>query len=364
VSRDWYEKEERTRDLLVSELQRIRRRTAVRPIPVILLAAVLTTFVTYKIATKPRIYMAEVVVAMTEGSMSTSTRSIPFDQLKQYVTGVLLPDKKLLALIEQRKLSRLRKKLGDQFALQEFRETFEVEIWKNGFLYWDEEDDNAAKSARIGITVIDRDPDRALDISHDLASIVIDTYEEQRHKIADLLAQEMKTLKEAVSVRLDDVTNQMHAKEVAQAEAKRDGRYGIAGAYEVDIAALYEEQRRLMAQIASIQQSPDVIADRLTRAGLDTTLTVVEERRPERQEQSMFLLIIVGVVVGLGALVGSAVFLGAFDARIHDTDDVSRLGLPVLGHVPGFAGDHVGSLWTRGALRRRVPSFLRWRFHR
>ena len=72
--------------------------------------------------------------------------------------------------------------------------------------------------------------------------------------------------------------------------------------------------------------------------------------------------IMVVVVVGTGALIGSAVFLGAFDTSVHDTDDVARLGLPVLGHVPGFPGDHVGSLGARGALRARVPSFMRWRF--
>ena len=52
----WFESEEPTRTALVTEMQRIRRRTAVRPLPVILLAAVITAAVTYKIATKPRIY--------------------------------------------------------------------------------------------------------------------------------------------------------------------------------------------------------------------------------------------------------------------------------------------------------------------
>jgi hypothetical protein len=56
--------------------------------------------------------------------------------------------------------------------------------------------------------------------------------------------------------------------------------------------------------------------------------------------------------------------LGAFDSRVHDSDDVARLKLPVLGHVPGFAGDNVGSMRTRSAAPTRVPSFRRWRFHR
>ncbi len=94
------------------------------------------------------------------------------------------------------------------------------------------------------------------------------------------------------------------------------------------------------------------------------TVAVVEEHRPERNEHRGFVLIMVLVVVGLGSLLGSALLFGAFDSRLHDLDDLTRLGIPVLGHVPGFPGDHVGSLETRGALRRRVPSFLRWRSQR
>ena len=70
------------------------------------------------------------------------------------------------------------------------------------------------------------------------------------------------------------------------------------------------------------------------------------------------------LVVGSGALVGAMLFLGAFDPRVHDTDDVARLGFPVLGHVPGFPGDQVGSLRSRGARRARVPWYLRWRSRR
>jgi hypothetical protein len=67
------------------------------------------------------------------------------------------------------------------------------------------------------------------------------------------------------------------------------------------------------------------------------------------------------IIIGTGALVGATLFLGAFDPRVHDTDDVARRGLPVLGHVPGFSGDRVGSLRARGARRARVPWYLRWR---
>jgi hypothetical protein len=77
---------------MVAELQRIRRRTGVRPLPVLALALVITAGVTYKFAMKPRRYTADVVLAMSEGALGKERdASIPFDQLKEYVANVLLP---------------------------------------------------------------------------------------------------------------------------------------------------------------------------------------------------------------------------------------------------------------------------------
>lgn len=361
----WYESEEPTRLAFVTELQRIRRRFAVRPVRVIVLAVLLTAGVVYKIATKPRIYEADVVLAITEGEMASTKGSIPFNELKQYVTSVLMPDAKLLELVEKRDLHRLRRTLGPQYAITELREQTEIEIWKNSFTHFHEWDANARKSARIGITVMqENDPDLAFDIAHDLASIVIATHEEQRQKVAEALAREVKLMHDSMSERLASVTNAITVKQTAVAAAHKAGKTGLAAALQVDLSALAQEEKHLHDQLATIATSPEAAADRATRAGLGTRIEVVEERRPDRQEQSGFVLAMIIVVVGTGALLGSAVFFGAFDSRVHDTDDVARLGLPVLGHVPGFPGDHVGSLDARGAKRARVPSRLRWRSQR
>jgi hypothetical protein len=349
---------------MVTELQRVRRRMGVRPLPVILLAALITAGITYKIATKPRVYEADVVLALTEGTMSTSKRSIPFGELKGYVSEVLLPDAKLVELADKRNLHRLRKKFGDQYAVTELRDQIVIAVWKNSFMYYEEGEANTRKSARIGLTVTEGDPDLAYELAHDLASIVIESHEEQRRKISDRLAEEVKLMRMTMSGRLSAVETAISVKQTAAIEATRDGKPGLASALQVDLSALASERKNLLAQLGAIAQMPELIADQNTRAGLDTTLSVVEERRPERQESNLFMLIIVAVVVGIGSLLGSALFLGAFDARVHDTDDVSRLGLPVLGHMPGFPGDHVGSLGARGARRGRVPSFQRWRSHR
>src|SRR5690349_1628965 len=133
---DWYAAEQPTRLALVAELQRIKRRTLIRPLPVLVLAALITFGIVRKIATKQVVLTADVVLALTEGSMSSHSTGIPYEQLSAYVNSVLLPDNKLIELIEKYNLSRLRKKFGPQFAIEELRSAFNIEIWKNSFVYY------------------------------------------------------------------------------------------------------------------------------------------------------------------------------------------------------------------------------------
>lgn len=357
----WYESEESTRAGLVSELQRIRRRFAVRPLPVLLLAALVTAAVTYKIMHKQPLVEAEVILALSEGQLGTGRAGIPADQLREYVNTVLLPDQQLIAMIERRSMYSLRKKLGAQFAIGELRDQMEIDIWKNSFQYYDDEDVSAKKSARIGITVIDADPDQAFGVAHDLASIAIVQHEIERERIARAVANEVELMREALTTRLAGLESAIAIKQAAIARAKQDGKNGLASALLLDLAALDSQHKHAAEQMHAISTTTDGIADQIAAAGLDLTLEIVEERRPDRPEKSKFVLVMILVVVGTGALLGAALFVGAFDSRIHDTDDVERLGLPVLGHVPGFAGDSVGSLHARGARRARVGSVMRWR---
>ncbi len=360
-SRDWYRVEEPTRLGLVFELRRIVLRFRVRPLPVLLIAAALTSALAYRIVNKPKLYEADVVLALTEGSELAGKAGIPFEQLKSYVTSVLMPEAKLLKLIEDRNLYRLRRTLGPQWAVGELWGQLEVEIWKNSFIYYDEEDYRARKSARIGLTVIDSDPDRALLLVRDIASIIMQTHDEQRRDVSVQLAAKVAMMREELTRKLSDLATVLSVKQAALATATRDGDTRLAAALYTELTGLARDEKDAEDQLALIRNSPEAVADQLTAAGLGIRLDLVEERRPERPEQSWLSLAITLVIVGTGALFGTALFLGAFDSRVHDTDDVARLGLPVLGHVPGFAGDRVGSLRSRGARRARVPWFLRWR---
>lgn len=359
----WYESEQPTRAGLVAELQRIRRRTRVRPIPVLVVAALVTVGITRNMATKPILVEAEVVIALTEGALASRSTGMPVDQLRDYVTRVLMPDQRLLEVIKKYNLSSLGKK-GPQDALESFHDMFAVQIWKNSFAYYDDEDANAARSARIGISVRDTDPDRAIDVAHDLAAVVIETAAARRQQRADTVTSQVAMLRTAVSDEFDKLAVDIASKQEAIAQARNRGDTDLAGILRIDLAALQQQQRRHETQLQRIATSSDALAADIAAAGLDMSLAVVDENRPERPTHSGLVLVMVAAVIGTFSLVGAALLLGAFDSRVHDADDVIRLGLPVLGHVPGFAGDNVGSMRTRSAAPTRVPSFRRWRFHR
>lgn len=362
---DWFESEPATRVGLVIELQRIRRRLAVRPLPVIALAVLITALITYKLATKPFSVEASVTLALSEGALSNhSTSRVPADQLRQWVTTVLLPDAKLLQLIEKRDLFRLRKQKGPQFALDNLREALGVQIWKNSFLYFDDEDDNAQRSARIGLTMTDSDADRAFDIVRDIATIAIQTAASERQKMADSLARDIGALRDSIEDRLSALERERIQKRAAIDRAYAKGNPLLARILTIDLLALEQQRKADSDRLLQIASSREMMVGEIAAAGLDMSLTIVEEHRPERPTRSGLVLVMIAAVVGTGALIGAALVVGAFDSRVHDTDDVARLGLPVLGHVPGFAGDHVGAMQSRSAARARVPSFLRWRSHR
>lgn len=360
----WFESEEPTRLGLVFELRRIALRFRVRPLPVLIIAAVLTAGVAHRFLRKPQLYYADITLALTEGSEVPGKAGIPFDSLKAYVITVLMPEAKLLKLIEERNLYRLRHTLGPQWAVGELWGQLELEIWKNSFVYYDEEDHGSRKSARIGLTVIDTDPDHAMLLVRDIASIIIETHDEKRQEAAATLAGKVSMMRVTLEKKLEDLAMTLTVKQAALATATKEGDTRLAARLYTELQSLARDEKDAEDQLSVIIKSPDQFADQLSAAGFGIRLDLVEERRPDRPEQSFLVLAMTLIVIGTCTLLGTALFLGAFDPRVHDTDDVARLSFPVLGHVPGFAGDRVGSLRSRGARRRRVPWFLRWRSRR
>jgi hypothetical protein len=362
---DWYESEERTRRGMVLELQRIRRRFRVRPLPVIALAMLITGALVYKLVTRKQQFQAEVVLALREGSIGTRERvGMPLEELKQLVSSVLLPDQKLEELIERRNLHRLRSRLGMPWAVNEMREQIEIETWRNSYVYYDPEQPNRDPSARIGITVTEDDPDDAFLLAHDVASIVVQSVRDRRMEFAERIAASVASERDAVSKRLADLEQDRTQAMVLFSKARRAHKEGVAQAINLRLTQIDNQQRDAEKSMTELNTTQDAIADRIAAAGLDLVVEIVGEKRPNRPPSRGLLISIMLVIVGIGSLIGSALLIGAFDSRVHDVDDVERLGLPVLGHVPGFPGDRVGSLEARSVQRTRIPLFRRWRSQR
>lgn len=363
---DWYESEERTRHGLIAELQRIIRRFRVRPFRVLLVAALITSGITWRLLTKPQFYDARVVLVMSEESLSSRGRqSLPVLELREYVLSVLLPSSDLLGLVEKHAMFPLRKQLGDEYAIETLWEQVDIQIWKNAFVEFKEGEENDLGSARIGITVTDKDPELAFELAREIAGIIMRSAELQRQRVADEVRAEVDAMREGLGRRQEDITRQITSKVNAIRRARELGKDSLALALGAEIGVLLRDQKKNNDELALAISSTDAIADQVTAAGLDMRVAIVDEQRPDvGHHQRGFVLVLTIAMIAFGSFLVSAFLLGAFDSRVHDTDDVDRLGLPVLGHVPGFAGDHVGSLESRGVRRARVPSSKRWRSHR
>jgi capsular polysaccharide biosynthesis protein len=219
-------------------------------------------------------------------------------------------------------------------------------------------------SARIGITVSDDDPDDAYELAHDLASIVMQSVHDHRLDFAGRISASVSSEREALGKRLAELELERTETMVAFSKARRANKEGLAQALNLRLTQIDNQQKDVEKTVSELATSQDAIADRIAAAGLDLVIELVGEKRPNRPPSRGLLISIIAVIVGIGSLVGTALVLGAFDSRVHDAEDVERLGLPVLGHVPGFPGDRVGSLEARGVQRTHVPSFRRWRSHR
>jgi len=345
--------------VLVAELQRLKRRARSRLFTVLTLAALITGALLFRIATKPVLAHARVVIAVIEGDMAMGRTPTPMHELRDYVGSVLLDNAKLLPIIDEHpKLFPLRKKLGDAYALGELRDMYELSIWRNYFLYGYSADER--RTARIEISVNHVDPDFAVELVHRITQIIIDGEAAHRHKTAEQLRATADDAIDVARKRVKEAEDAVAARQVETARAKMAGQEGRASVLRDEVAALDADARRAREVLDTVVHtvSSDQLDAAITQAGLGLELEVADERKPEIDEEARNVKIIVIAAILFVLFVPIvAIGIGSFDSRIHDLEDVSRLGLPLVGHVPGFSGDRVGSLRDRGIRRRRVPSY-------
>jgi capsular polysaccharide biosynthesis protein len=346
---DWLRAEQPTRLAFVSELRRLARRARSRWIVIVLVAAVLTGGVLWRRSKKIKIHDAEVTLAVTEGSLASRYSPAPVGELRNYILTVLLSDEVLAAEIAE---------LGLDMEVIELRDMFNVHVWRNFFLYAYSVD--APRSARIAIEVFDPDANFAYELANRLALLVIERETERRIDMAQHIAAEASSALDAVNRRVAGLEAQSVEISVELAAARDRGDRGTAAALQVELGELTARLHREHDAVVSLTQqaNADQLAEAIDRAGLGLEFVIADSTGVPVEEPgaSLYFRVIVGVALFFVILPLVGLFVGAFDPRVHDEEDVERLGLPILGHVPGFAGDGVGSLRDRGVRGRRVPS--------
>jgi hypothetical protein len=351
----WFEAEQPMRSALVEELQRLKRRARARLPLVILIATALTGAFMYKRMKKVKGHQAKVVLAVTEGTLSQRHQPMPLHEMKEYIVNVLMNDTEIVKIMEKHDLMPGPSEQLE-VAVEEFLAALEIEVVRNYFLLDYSED--APRSARIAIRYEDADSELSWEIVHDVAALII---EGQRRRTLEMAAE----MSQHAQLALDNVRAEAVALEQAVAEA------GVAAARaeqlgDPELPALRFRYGQLSArlnrqqiQIARLadQADADQTAAAIVRAGLAMSFEITQEvRSHDDGPPPLYFQIILAGVVFFMALPTVAIFVGAFDTRVHDREDVERIGLPVLGHLPPFPGDHVGSLRARGVRRPRVPS--------
>jgi hypothetical protein len=354
AAHDWYEAEPPLGAIMVEDLRRLKFRAKARWLLLIVLALGLTVAVVVKIARKPPLHIARVVLALSEGEVSQRNAPLPMNDLRAYVTTVLMPASELTKVIEKRDLFPLRKKQGPEFALGELWDIVEIEVFRNYFLF-EQRDLGEERTARIAITVTWGDPDEAYEIAHDIAGVITRSAEAERDRAATIIAAEAARALQAAYGRAADIEAQIARLNSERARAESYGQEGKAAALRVEVLSLEGSLKRAREVLSTMARSgsTDQLLAAVYEAGLGFNIEVVEDRRPEPLPPRGYRTAMLAVVVFVVMVIVVALFLGAFDSRIHDLDDIARLGIPIVGQVPGFPGDNVGSLRQRGIKRRR-----------
>lgn len=353
---DWIE-DERTSHSFVRELQRLKRRAKARPIGFVLLAALLAGAVVYKRSRRPASYKARVVMVVTEGELSTDRTPLPRKELRDYVTALSFTRARLLSVVEELDLYPARAVRGDDYAAAAMRSNLKVDVYRNYFAN-DRGFETARRSARIGIIFRDSDPERAIRVARRVAELIAETESRRREQSSSDAVDQSRAVSSRARLAMEERRALLTEALVGRDRARKAGEALREAELSLEIERL---QQQLESDRDLVRLTEADVRDIELRAALDTSrlglsFEVADEHAPEPLDPNAWLVLAtLGVVSFVFLLPLCAIGVGAFDSRVHDLEDVERLGLDVVGHVPGFRGDRVGSLDRRGAPRNRVP---------
>lgn len=355
---DWLSEEPPVLQVLITELQRFKGRMKVHPLPVLLLALVMTAGAVFVFARKPTMYTARVILRISEGALSQYRGALlPRSELKNYIYNFALSDKALLEeVIEKHGLFQEELALfGADGAIDELRDWLSIEVYHNYFHY-DRNYESTPRSLRLGIVYMHKDADFAYKMAVLLSDLVVAVESNKRLQEVRFAAENAHAVLAAAEQEYADREAEISATmtDLADAELTGDGvRAAMARVQIAELARLQvRDRQRLTGLLREVEQLD--LSRKAEEASMGLVFELAGQVRPvAKPPPGPLLLGLVGLVCFCIFVPVCAIGLGTIDSRIHELEDVRRLGMPALGHIPAFAGDSVGSLRQRGALAPR-----------
>ncbi|MSP62766.1 MAG: hypothetical protein EXR72_21030 [Myxococcales bacterium] len=326
------------------ELARLLRRAASRPVLTIGLALLCAMGVTYKRSRKVRFFASRVVFRVTESDLDVSTAPRPAKYLRSYVGQVAFSSPRLLGLIRERGLYPRDIARDPMLAVESMRDDVAIDVWRNYFL----EVGDPGRSAHIGLTYQSDDPDRSYEVVGALGRLLIETQQTGRLESARASADFAAMAREQASTDLYQRRSELVSRVL---EARKRATPALA----MEIAGLRHSLEALEVQLQKRDSDKEALDMRVVmeRKQMGMMFEMVDPGRPAPPLPSRPReLLAVALITLLAVLPLCGIAVGAFDSRIRGIEDVRRLGLSAIGHVPDFPGIHRGTLEER------------WRTHR
>jgi hypothetical protein len=328
------------------EIQRMFRRARRRPLAVLLVALAVVAFVVYKRHKRPAQVKTTITFRVTEGEKVSeeSAPPPPARELKEYVWSVALSATRVTEVMKKHHISTAMLDSNPVMAITSFREDIGLYVWRNYFLV--DEGRAAERSARLAVSYSGPDKAEVRAVALDLAQLIVD--EEERRR-TDAVEAALAGVREAVTIARADLDERHHQlavmdEELARATPER------AIILRVERDDLQKSLRSSTDRLMSAQKDETDLELQLSFETMGASLRfekVSEETEIVAREATPGGLVVLGFAVLLLCLPLAAMLVGALDPRVYDLDDVRRLGVPAVGHVPPFRGDAVASLNAR-----------------
>ena len=228
-----------------------------------------------------------------------------------------------------------------------------LELYDN-FFSVDHTMNDTARTARITLSFLHKDADVATAVATDLAEMLIENEQRRREAASNKVALVADKALERARDRALELRSRLALVQVilsGQKPLEKGQTRAEVQAEEQHLISLMERAKKVLSEAQKQKHQTDLYLAANAR-DIGMYFSIVDIRPPPpRPPATGVKLAMWGIALFIVLLPLCAITIAAFDSRLHDSLDVMRLGLPVVGESPGIfrppSGQPGRSWWSR-----------------